>query len=400
MFLLPIGLQARRFRIPWGTLFLVFSSLVLSSNQIWYHFEFENYFKFQDIIFQSLTSYTPAHMITMLFILLAFSTYVEMRFGFFVYLLIYFSSAFFASFLRPVFEISDPQFIAHFSLSCLAGSFLVFFMKTPYRLLFFSAPKTKKIVLAPSWMMLLLAHSLFIAITITQHHSFPLNSLLGYALGVIFALLWKEMSFLKKGTLFPIEVTYLLKAKKETDPLKKIDWILECLKVNPANPQAVEYLFLSIAKSKVPSHFFTEDQKDIIAELVSSIIKRTVKIEMNLVIYYFSLLPLNWNLADIGLVDIVEDDLDYMNDLLDVSEWRIAIRLYDAYLAKDADEEVRAIVIANIQTTLNELARIGLKPQDREWLSEYILYHSDGYASNLIKATIDLSGSDSGEKAS
>jgi len=390
MFLLPIGLHARTFRIPWGALLLLFSSLALTANNLWYHVEIENRFKLQEIVLQSLTFHSPLQLATMISVLLAFSSYVEMRMGWFPYLVTYFASSLLAVFLKPVLEINDPSFIPLFSLTAYAGAFLVLFAKTSYRFSFYSLPKNKKTVFMPAWLFLTSIYALLIGGHYASQHPFPIESLLGFSPGILVGLVWKEMSFLKKGFLFPIEVTYLLRAKKEVDPLKKIDWILECLRINPSNPQAIEYLFLSIAKSKVPSHFFTESQKDIIAELISAIIKRTVKVDMNLMIYYFSLLPLNWNLSDIGLIEIIENDLDYMNDLLDLSEWRTAIRLYDAYLSKDADEEVRAIVIANIQTTLNELARIGLKPQDKDWLSEYVLYHSDGYASNLIKATIDL----------
>ncbi len=390
MFLLPIGLHARNFRIPWGALLLLFSSLALTANNLWYQFEIENHFRLQEIILQTLTFHSPLQLAAMISILLAFSSYVEMRMGWFPYLVTYFATGLLGTFLQPILEVNDPSFVPLFSLTAYAGAFCVFFGKTPYRFSFYTLPKSKKTIFMPSWLFLIGVYLFLIGGHYASQSAFPIEALLGLSPGILVALLWKELSFLKKGFLFPIEVTYLLRAKKEADPLKKIDWILECLRINPSNPQAIEYLFLSIAKSKVPSHFFTESQKDIIAELISAIIKKTVKVDMNLVIYYFSLLPLNWNLSDIGLIDIIENDLDYMNDLLDLSEWRTAIRLYDAYLAKDADEEVRAIVIANIQTTLNELARIGLKPQDRDWLSEYILYHADGYASNLIKATIDL----------
>jgi len=390
MFLLPSGLQARTFRIPWGTFLLIFASVALTANKLWHGFEIEIYHKAQEFLFQSLTYDSVLQLVMATFLLVAFSTYIEMRMGTLAYLGTYFLGASLGFVLKTSIDNADLSFVPLFALSTLIAPFLIFFLKTPYRLTYFSLPKTKKTILIPSWGLLIVSQISFVVAHIYSQQDYPLETLLGYAIGTLVAFAWKELSFLKKGFLFPIEVTYLLHAKKETDPLKKIDWILECLHLNPSNPQATEYLFLSIAKAKVAPHFFTEAQKDIISNLISAIIKKTVKVDINLVIYYFSLLPLNWNLSDIGLVDIIEDDLDYMNELLEHSEWRIAIRLYDAYLANDSEDEARAVVIANIQTTLNELARIGLKPQDKDWLTEYVLYHSDGHASNLIKATIDL----------
>ncbi|MEK6773456.1 MAG: rhomboid family intramembrane serine protease [Bdellovibrionota bacterium] len=397
MFLLPLGLQTRLSKIPWGTLLLILATVTLTANELWYGIEFENISRVKEFFLQALTFTSPLQIFMSAFLLVAFSPYIEMRMGTIMYLVTYFLGAFVGQYLEAYFQSTAIDFIPIFALSTLIGTFLIFFAQTNYRILYFALPKTKKMLLIPAWGFLLMSQIFFVVAHIYTQQEFPFPSLIGYVVGMFIAILWGNISFLNKDFLFPAEVNLLLRAKKEKDPLKKIDWILECLRVNQTNPQATEYLFRTIAKSKVAPHFFTGVQKDVISNLISAMIKRNIKIDMNMFIYNFSLLPLNWNLADIGLTEIQEEDLDFMNELLSHSQWRIAIRLFDAYLASDTEDEARAIVMATIKTTLDELARVGLKPIDEEWLAEYVIYHSDGYAADLIKSTFTIkSGVDSG----
>ncbi len=388
MFFIPIGLQSRVFKFPWGTLLLIMAVIVLSTAKIWYGMQFEEFGKFELFLTTSLTFDSPIQLTMAVVLLLLFSTYIELRMGTIGYLLTYFLGAYAANYFHGHLAAAPPSFIPIFSLSTLIGTFLVFFSQTSYKVLLFKIPKRKQILLIPSWSFLIVCQVLPIVIQIYSHQKFPFLALLGYLLGCLIASLWNEISYVNKGFLYPDEAHMLLKAKKQKDPLDKIDHILECLKVNPTNPQATEYLFRSIAKAKTASHFFTSDQKDVIATLMSAIIKRQVRIDLNMTIYLLSLLPLNWNLSDIGLVDVNEEDLDFMNELLDNSEWRIAIRLFDAYLNCTNDEKVKSYVTTTLQTTVSELARVGLKPTDQEWLQDYVLFHANGYAAELIKATL------------
>jgi len=401
MLFLPFGLQGRIFQIPWGTLLLLVVSIALSTQNPFFNFTIQTSSPFLQSLVSSFVFENPLQLTTATFLLAMFGIYVELRIGPFFYLLTYIAGGA-ACFLLKTFALKSFVFSpALFALSTVLSCFLVFFGKANYQALFLIAPKTKKIALIPAWAFLLVSQIFVILSHIFFHHQFQYASLFGYLAGGLLGFVWTEVMFVNKGFLFPVEVTHLMFAKRQTDPLKKIDAILDCLKINPSNMQAMEYLFRSIAKSKVAAHFFTDDQKKIISNLISQVIKGNIKADINLIIYYFSLLPLTWNLSDIGLQDISEGDLDFMEELLEKSEWRLAIRLYDAYLTCDSsDEESRAAVIATIQTTLNEVKRVGIKPQDEEWLSTYIIFHSNSYATSLIKTTFNLNGKrTSGEAA-
>ena len=129
MFLLPLGLQTRLSKIPWGTLLLILATVTLTANELWYGIEFENISRVKEFFLQALTFTSPLQIFMSAFLLVAFSPYIEMRMGTIMYLVTYFLGAFVGQYLEAYFQSTAIDFIPIFALSTLIGTFLIFFAR-------------------------------------------------------------------------------------------------------------------------------------------------------------------------------------------------------------------------------------------------------------------------------
>lgn len=389
MIFLPFGLHAKIYRIPYATISIVLLSLYFSTVSIMtysgFQIESSNYLQ---IIQKFFVFNNRLLLITSVFLLLAFSIYVELRIGSLLYVLTYFIGGAFAFLLKTYAFKSEPILYSLTALSTLLGAYLVLLGKKNYRAYVYIPPRTKKTIYFPSALFLMASQIFVIASHIVFHKDFPLMSLTGLPIGALLGLIWAQVLFVQDDFLFPIEVTYLLKAKKQFDPLKKIDLIIDCLQVNPSNSQAMEYLFRSIAKAKVAPHFFTEKQKKILASIISGILKKEIVVDLNLTIYFLSLLPMNWDLKDLGLHHFDDRDLSSIDELVEQSQWKLALRLYDVHLMTEANPANRATTQKKANGLLDNAIRAGLSSSEKEWIAQYIHHHPNNPIAALIRPRI------------
>lgn len=390
MIFLPNGLQAKLYRPPWFSFLLVIWILVCNSKilglpdllpinqkqvQIFIHlFQFQN----------------PILLAEICTLILLFASYIELRVGPVLFFLSYLIGSavgwILATFVFKKISID----LAVFGVTTLLSTFIPLFSSIKYRFVRFLLSGRKVFYFMPSSIIFILTQVFILSLNFAVEGKIPVTSLMATVTGILVGLIWSEAVFIKRGFAYPIEVNYLLRAKQEIDHLKKIDWILDCIKINSSNPSAIEYLFRSIAKSKVSAYFFTDDQKRIIAQLISAIIKKQVKLDMNLIIYHFSILPLSWNLCEIGINNLNERDLVFVDELLLRAEWRLSLRIYDVYLTYEENERRRNRAKKSITKILQELKRVGLRLNDEQWLTSYCSQMPNSVVSGLIKSEIKL----------
>lgn len=389
MIFLPFGLHAKIYRFPYVTMLIVLAAIYFSAHAIWSYLGFQIDTLDPLLILEKFFVFTnPLQLLTSLFLLASFAIYLELRIGSVLTAVTYLAGGLFGLALKLYFFKSQPVSYSLVSLSTLMGAYFALLGAKNYRALIYIFGQRAKVVYFPSSFLLIASQAFIILSHLFFHNDFPLASLSGYILGAVLGLIWSEAVFVQKGFLYPIEVQMMLKAKKQFDPLKKIDFIIECLKINPTNLQAMEYLFRSIAKAKVAPHFFTDQQKKVLAAQVSGIIKKEIQVDFNLMIYFLSLLPMNWSLKDLGLSDFDERDHDTIERLMDQSQWKLALRLYDVFLMTEKNEVLRNEVNKKINDLLDQLIRNGFKPEEKEWIAYYIHYHPNSPVTDLIRPRV------------
>ncbi len=389
MIILPLGLHAKIYRIPYATICVVLLACYFSLHSIvnFSGFQIDSMQPIQ-VIEKFFVFNNPLLLVSAVVMLLFFSTYLELRIGSLLYIATYVLGGLSGFLLKTYVFKSQPMSYSVTALCAVMGAYFVLLGQKNYRAFIFIPPRMKKTIYFPSAFFIMAAQAVVILAHLALHNAFPMMSLAGYAVGAILGIAWGEAVFVQSGFSFPIEVQYMLRAKKQFDPLKKIDLIIECLRVNPTNSQAMEYLFRSIAKAKVAPHFFTDKQKQLLATIISGVLKKEIPVDLNLMIYFLSLLPLNWSMKDLGLQDFDDRDLDTIDIFVNQSQWKLGLRLYDVYLMTETNIVQRSSVLAKVNKILDEVIMMGLKPDEKEWVAYYIHHHPNSPVTDLIRPRI------------
>jgi hypothetical protein len=195
-----------------------------------------------------------------------------------------------------------------------------------------------------------------------------------------------QVSWVRDGFLFNAEQVAFVKAKKALQPQIKIRYCLDILEINRMNFVAVEYIFRSLAKYSVEATSLEDPIMVGISDLMLKLINNEFKVKPSQAVSILSLIPLSWNIADLPMRTLTKTDLRQIENQVLEHDWRLAIRLYDLYLAQNPDPVIVEAIKGTAQKVIVQ-AESPLNPQSHqniEWLKRYSVFHAHAPLGKMI----------------
>ena len=317
-----------------------------------------------------------------LLILGLFAVYLEQRVGPAFLVLIYFiggsvATGLQANFLGP-YQITAG---AVGNVMAMIGAYAFFFFKEKIHI--------SKELEAPVWLfagIIAVLGNIFYTDKSLSLNPVLLANLAGLTSGLVCGFISSLIVWVQKDFLFSQEQILFFNAKKTSQPLKKINWALAVLEINPYNFIAVEYIFRSLLKYNVEALSIPKPALTKICHLIFRLINQEFRVNPKEAYAIIGLIPLAWNFSELPMPRIKKQVLNKIgNDILE-HEWCLAIRLYDLFLKQNIDpgltESIKLTVqkiILNAESPLNQESH-----QNVEWLRRYVIFNSQTVLGQMI----------------
>ncbi len=315
-----------------------------------------------------------------LLILGLFSCFLEQRIGAGFLLPLYFLGGMAGVFLQVSFA-NSYQWVTGEMAGALAilGAYCVFFFKEKVKIYLNLFLMFEKKFTIPGWLYIalffLVGNAFYVA---PAFNPSPIlySQMLGLSFGVFCGFLISMLVWVQKDFLFEAEQSAYFKAKKTTQPLKKIAHCLKLLEINPYNFTGVEYLMKSLSKYHVESADIPDNDLKKIGKLVIRMINGEFLVEPTQVYSIISLLPLTWNFTLVPMPRLEKKELRKIENGILENDWRLAIRFYDLYLAQHPSPRVKEELLITIQKLIVQVES-PMNPeyhQNMEWLRVYVMF--------------------------
>lgn len=261
----------------------------------------------------------------------------------------------------------------------ILGSYGVFFFKEKIRIYLNLFLFYEKKLTIPGWLYIALffvAGNALLSDSDVTPNLILYSHLFAFSFGMVSGVLFSLVVWVQKDFLFEAEQNAYFKAKKTTQPLKKITHCLELLEINPYNFTGVEYLIKSLSKYRIESSDVPDNDLKRIGILVVRLMNGDFRVEPSQAYAIISLLPLTWNLTLVPMPRLEKKELSKIENGILENDWRLAFRFYDLYLAQHPSPRVKEEILATIQKLIVQ-AESPMNPeyhQNMEWLRVYVMF--------------------------
>ena len=319
-------------------------------------------------------------LVASLLMLALFSCFLEQRIGSGFLFILYMLGSMVGVVLQVNFA-NSYQWVSGGMTGVMAilGGYSVFFFNQKVRIYLNLFLIYKKKFTIPGWLYIALffaAGNVFYLESDVSSHLILFSHFLDFGIGVLGGIFISTLVWVQQDFLFEAEQNAYFKAKKATQPLKKITHCLELLEINPFNFLVVEYIIKSLAKYHMESADVPEIQLKKIGNLLVRMINNEFQIEPAQAYSIISLLPLAWNLTLVPMPQLQKNELHKIENQILEKDWRLAIRFYDLYLAQHPSPRVKEEIIETIKKIIVN-AESPMNPeyhQNMEWLRVYVMF--------------------------